>query len=388
MKTTDLLAAATARFVEEWRDSDSAVRREARERLRGGLWSAPVIQQALANAFWTIDVSRLADDAYPSAEYADRNALTTLVILPGNVVGPALHAALGVARSGARAILKAASSERALADIIARQWTAIGPPLAGRLEARHWSGGDLEAEARALSEVKNVIVFGSDETIDAIRSRLPAGIQFTGHGTRFSVAVVMPDADLAAAAAAASEDICMFDQAGCMSPQTMYVVGDDSRALRFAHALDGAMRQTRLRLPRVTASREEAAASADALRRASITAITASSHGMAPLYAGPANNGAPDFLIIVEPQGPPHNHGFGRIAVVKPLEAGRDPVLTQPVEQIGVAGQVTDERAIALALFGDPTIRIDTRVKLGEMQRLSVIMPAAAEFVQGGSAGA
>jgi hypothetical protein len=379
------LAAATVQFVEEWRDPDSIVRCKARKRLAGGLWSEPVIEVALDNAFWFAENGRVDAAVRGWADVPDRKPFDTLVVLPGNVVGPTLHAALSIAQTATRAILKAASSERALADIVARQWESIGPPLAGMLRACYWQGGDLDAEARALSMVDNVIVFGSDETIGSIRNRLPAGKHFTGHGTRYSVAVVMPDADLALAATAGSVDVCMFDQAGCMSPQTIYVVGDESRSLRFAHALDGAMRQTSLRLPRVTATREEASATADALRRAYVTAIASPSHGIAPIYTGPANNGAPDYLIIVEPQGPPHNHGFGRIVVVKPLELGRAPVLTDPVEQVGFAGRVTDESMIALALWGEPDILINDTIELGEMQRLHEIKPSPQEFYRGES---
>ena len=384
MKSTslaiDALATASARFVEEWRDADSAVRREARARLSGGLWSDAVIEQALDNAFSMWNVARVRETVRYLIEHSFECRLSTLVILPGNVIGPALHAALSAAMTGTRVLLKAASTESALAVIIERQWAVIGPPLAGALRSLAWKGGDVEAEARAVSEAENVIVFGSDATIEAVRSRLPSGKRFKGHGTLYSVGVVFPDAEFTEAAEGAALDICVFDQAGCMSPQTIYVAGDPSRALRFATALDSAMRKTRLRLPRVAASPGEAAATADVLRRAHVTALPAATHGLAPILAGPDNNGAPDHLIIVEPQGPPTNHGFGRIVVVKPLELGCEPVLTQPIERLGVAGSAVDEREIALALWGDPRDLVDTRVRLGTMQQPAGLKPDPLEF--------
>jgi hypothetical protein len=377
--------AATAQFVEEWRDPDSLVRQAARERLTGGLWSDAVVEEALSNAFLGIGPDRARKAVGAFADLNPRQPLRTLIILPGNVIGPALHSAFRVAQTGAHAIVKVASSESALAAIIMRQWASIGEPLVGRFQVRHWKGGDLEQEANAVAEVENVIVFGSDATVEAVRGRLPAGKPFRGYGTRYSAAVVMPDADLTSAADGASVDICMFDQAGCLSPQTIYVAGDAARALRFAAALGAAMERTRRRLPRMPASREEAAASADVLRRAYITALPAATHGLSSILAGPDNNGAPDHLIIVEPQGPPSNHGFGRIVVVKPLESGMAPVFAKSPELLGVGGSLDEKIAIVRALWGPDADSIGDYADLGEMQRSVPIKPQSSELVDGRS---
>ena len=371
-------AAATERFVAEWRDPDSWVRREARERLAGGLWSAPVIERAFDVVF-----SDRADET-PRIhvenwfEQSRNSARRALVILPGNVIGPALCAAYAVAVTGGSAILKAASTERAVAEIVARQFAAIGSPLAGTLDARYWPGGDIADEAAAISGVTTVIAFGSDETVAAVRARIPADKRFIPYGTRYSLGLVTAGADIGSAAAEAAIDVCMFDQAGCMSPQTIYVVGDASRALRFANALDGAMRKTSVRLPRVKPSTDEAAAANDIVRRSFVTAIDANSHGISPVHAGPDNGGCPDFLIVVEPQGPPRTHGFGRIVTVMPLELGRPPVITKQYERIGTTMTEggTSERDASHALRGDDEQCELWFVPLGHMQDAGDLPPA------------
>jgi hypothetical protein len=376
-------AAATERFVAEWRDPDSWVRREARERLAGGLWSGPVIERAFDVVF-----SDRADETprvyvanwfERTAEFARR----ALVILPGNVIGPALCAAYAVAVTGGSAILKAASTERAVAEIVARQFIAIGEPLAGSIEARYWPGGDIAAEADAIADVGAVIAFGSDATIEAVRARVPAEKHFIGYGTRYSLGLVTAGKDLVMAADAAALDVCLFDQAGCMSPQTIYVVGDASRALRFASALDGALRKTSLRLPRVKPTRDEAAAANDVVRRSYITAIDANSHGLSPVLAGPDNGGCPDYLIVVEPQGEPRTHGFGRIVTVMPLELGRPPVITKHYERLGVTSVDGDSFEIDLhrALRGNEDGRNPWWVELGHMQDAGAL-PSAFDFVR------
>lgn len=374
-------AAAMERFVSEWRDPQSWVRREARERLVGGLWSGPVVEQALDNAF---GMNGRGFSRVPVSDWFERihtMALRTLVILPGNIIGPALHTAYEVAVTGASAILKASSTERALAEIIERQWTAIGAPLAGTLEARYWSGGDVAAEATAMVEVENVIVFGSDETVAAVRARTPLGRQFTGYGAKYSVGLVMPDADLSTAADDAAFDICMFDQAGCKSPQTIYVAGDSSRALRFGQALHASMRRAAARLPRVKPPRDEAAAANDVLRRSYVSAIGANSHGLSPVLAGPDNGGCPDYLIVVEPQGPPRAYCFGRIVVIKPLEGGMRPVLTSAIDQLGVAGCFDTWPDVSRLLSDDVEREGLVVVKLGDMQRV-IAQPFGYDFIR------
>ncbi|HEY7980402.1 MAG TPA: acyl-CoA reductase [Candidatus Eremiobacteraceae bacterium] len=376
-------AAATERFIAEWRDPDSWVRREARERLAGGLWSGPVIERAFDVVF-----SDRADETprvhvenwfEQSREFARR----ALVILPGNIIGPALCAAYAAAVTGGSAILKAASTERAIAEIVARQFIAIGEPLAGSIEARYWPGGDIAAEADAIADVGAVIAFGTDATIEAVRARVPAEKHFIGYGTRYSLGLVTAGKDLVMAADAAAVDVCLFDQAGCMSPQTIYVVGDASRALRFASALDGALRKTSLQLPRVKPTRDEAAAANDVVRRSYIAAIDANSHGLSPVLAGPDNGGCPDYLIVVEPQGEPRTHGFGRIVTVMPLELGRPPVITKYYERLGVTSVDGDTFEIDLhrALRGNEDRRNPWWVELGHMQDAGAL-PSAFDFVR------
>jgi hypothetical protein len=375
--------AATEQFVSEWRDPQSWVRREARERLAGGLWSGPVIERAFDIVF--SDRSDETPRIYVGNwfEQTREFARRALVILPGNVIGPALCAGYAVAVTGGSAILKAASTERIVAEIVARQFASIGEPLAGAIEARYWPGGDIAAEAAAMTDVDAVIAFGSDETVDAIRSRVPADKHFIGYGTRYSLGLVTAGADLATAAEAASFDVCLFDQAGCMSPQTIYVVGDASRALRFANALNAAMRKTSQRLPRVRPSHDEAAAANEVVRRSYVTALPANSHGLSPILAGPDNGGCPDYLIVVEPQGPPRTHGFGRIVVIMPLEMGLPPVLTQRFEQIGIS--VVDEELLFIEIFralrGDAEKYEPHFAKLGSMHEWAGL-PSTYDFIR------
>ncbi len=72
-----------------------------------------------------------------------------------------------------------------------------------------------------IAGAEAVIVFGNDETVAALRKRVPASIPFQAHGHRVSFGVVFGDHE--AAARRAARDVSLFDQRGCLSPHDLYV---------------------------------------------------------------------------------------------------------------------------------------------------------------------
>ncbi len=72
-----------------------------------------------------------------------------------------------------------------------------------------------------VSEAGAVVVFGSDQTVAALRKRIPNGVPFQAHGHRVSFGIVFGDGQ--AAASLAARDVSLFDQRGCLSPHVIYV---------------------------------------------------------------------------------------------------------------------------------------------------------------------
>ncbi len=72
-----------------------------------------------------------------------------------------------------------------------------------------------------IQEAGAVVVLGNDETVAALRKRVPRGIPFQAHGHRVSFGIVFGDAE--AAAPLAARDASLFDQRGCLSPHVIYV---------------------------------------------------------------------------------------------------------------------------------------------------------------------
>jgi|SRR5579863_3340920 len=361
-------AALLDRAAAEWHDRASAVRAHARAALADAEWSGPVVEAALDDALLGFDGAtalQLADDARGGLD-AEPDRPPVLVILPGNVIGPALAAAFCAAAAGARAVLKSAGPERVLAPLVANQFDRSGAPLAGTIDARYWKGGDAAIEAPAFAAARHIVILGSDETLSSLTDRV-GKLEVRGYGTAFSIGFVAAGADFVAAARGAARDVCLFDQRGCMSPQTIYVQGDDRDALRYAHALAAALRMTGTELPRARITRVEAETLADRVRRFAITALPARTHGLDTLILGPRRDETPEFVVVVEAAGPPTLAGFGRIVSVKACADLRHAIACCDPEQhvfdsFGYAGMDGPDAIQAMAVF--------SRVcALGEMQR-------------------
>ena len=87
-----------------------------------------------------------------------------------------------------------------------------------------------------------VLAYGSDQTITALRALCPPGTPLLGYGHRVSFGLLMQGADEEAEAARGfATDVLLYDQGGCLSPQTIFVEGDRGRTQSFAARLADAL---------------------------------------------------------------------------------------------------------------------------------------------------
>jgi hypothetical protein len=375
-------AALIARGAAQWCDPRSKVRSQARAALAGSLWSAPVIESALQTVLQGVSERHELLDAACAARGARVRGANTLAILPGNVIGPALACAYCAAFASASLTLKASSAERGLAAILASQFDDLGPPLAGTLKAACWQGGDEGREAIEFAAAERIVAFGSDATIAEIARRAPAHVTLRAYGEAFSIGYVAAGAQLEGAAAHAAADICMFDQHGCMSPQTVYVEGDDAKAAQFGRVLADALGRTSAELPRGHMTRQERAAVGDFIRRLSLSTLPPALVGAETLLLGSPLGGCPQHVVAVEPFGRPTCAGFGRIVSIKACSGLRavGAVLREcgrPLDTAGIAP--AGAAAAASAELRGVVLRV---CELGEMQRPPLgYRPAVDDFL-------
>jgi hypothetical protein len=96
------------------------------------------------------------------------------------------------------------------------------------LEIAEWRGGSVDLEDALFAGADCVTATGSDETLAAIRTRLPRHTRFLGHGHRVSFGLVTQEAlpsgfQARQVAARAADDVTAWNQLGCLSPHVIYV---------------------------------------------------------------------------------------------------------------------------------------------------------------------
>jgi hypothetical protein len=65
---------------------------------------------------------------------------------------------------------------------------AVDPKMAACVEIAEWPGGTASLEEVLFSEADCVTAMGSDDTVEAIRRRVPRTVRFVGYGHRLSFA--------------------------------------------------------------------------------------------------------------------------------------------------------------------------------------------------------
>jgi hypothetical protein len=148
-------------------------------------------------------------------------------IAAGNLPNPTLSAmVLGVLARSAQ-FVKCASGTSFLPRLFAHSLYEVEPKLGACLEIAEWRGGNADLEKALFDEADCVTATGSDETLAAIRHRLPAKARFLGYGHRVSFAYIasgeLTSLNARNAAVQAAADVAAWNQQGCLSPHVVYV---------------------------------------------------------------------------------------------------------------------------------------------------------------------
>ncbi len=156
----------------------------------------------------------------------------------------ALQVSTGYASSMIEDALKSAFEELTepkLLDFIAKEPGFQNPSELGRVlhilagnVFTAWLPGAVTIvpwEEGLLSRYPAVVTYGSDETLAAVRAQIPAGVRLVEYGHKFSVALILKEVltveELPGVVERLEKDAAPFDLQGCLSPQIVYVEGED-----------------------------------------------------------------------------------------------------------------------------------------------------------------
>ncbi|HMJ92424.1 MAG TPA: acyl-CoA reductase, partial [Candidatus Acidoferrum sp.] len=185
-------------------------------------------------------------------------------VAAGNIPNPTLFSiVLGFLTRSAQ-FVKCARGTSLLPRLFAHSIYEVEPKLASCLEIAEWPGGSEALEAPLFAESDCITATGSDETLHAIRMRLPSRTRFLPYGHRVSFGYITADSlgrfETKKILTAAANDVIAWNQLGCLSPHVFYVEHGAVNAERFAEMLAAELGAIEAVEPRGTLAMEEAAA--------------------------------------------------------------------------------------------------------------------------------
>ncbi|MGH8023982.1 MAG: acyl-CoA reductase, partial [Limisphaerales bacterium] len=239
------MAHLLGRLSENWLDPDFPFRKFALERAADSGFSRPTLARGLDNLFKSLtrehfhqliardlggalDVSggRLEAGVWPKAGLW-RGPEFQVHIGAGNVPNPAILSLVFGLLTRSAQFLKCASGGSFLARLFAHSIYEADPKLGACLEIAEWRGGNAVLENALFAEADCVTATGGDETLEAIRAKLPGRVRFLGYGQRVSFGFVAADVlsgpHAGKLVAAAADDVVAWNQLGCLSPHVIYV---------------------------------------------------------------------------------------------------------------------------------------------------------------------
>lgn len=145
----------------------------------------------------------------------------------GNVPAMALWSLICALLVKAPSIGKVASAEPLFIGWFVHLLVKALPQIKDAIAIVWWRGGEHENCRPLLSAADLVIAYGSDASLDNLKSSLPAGTRFLGHGHRLSFALLsrrsLNRALVSDCVSKAAWDVIAYDKAGCYSPHVFYV---------------------------------------------------------------------------------------------------------------------------------------------------------------------
>lgn len=253
--------ATLCRVVDSWSDPGSAWRRALEIELPAATgFSTETVRSGLALALDAWSGDALAATARRELTESHEGAETTAVILGGSIPMPSLLSMLAPLVLRSPILAKCASRDRVTPRLVARSLIETDEEL-GECAFVLDLPSDQQDSIDEVLATECVVATGSDETLAALRMRMPDPKRLVGHGHRLSLAALGPEAcgdDLAEHVDALALDIALWDQLGCLSPLAVYA--PSAHATAVAAALAAALGALEARMPRGTIDARSAAA--------------------------------------------------------------------------------------------------------------------------------
>jgi hypothetical protein len=283
-RSTQSLVNFLSDLADSWLQPEFSFRKFALENAASAGFSRVTLEKGLDNFFRHLtresfhalliqefgDVKRL--DAMTATSGEQKQSRAAIVNAPelqvhiaaGNIPNPTLTGIIFGLLTRSAQFVKCASGAAFLPRLFAHSIYDADPKLGACLEIAEWRGGKADLDNAFFAEADCVMATGSDETLVAIRSRLPIKTRFLGYGHRVSFGFVagelLSDFDAKKIVTRAADDVVAWNQLGCLSPHVIYVQsGGTVSAEQFAELLADELEKREAGEPRGELPAEHAA---------------------------------------------------------------------------------------------------------------------------------
>lgn len=324
----------------------------------------PQLKRFLAEDFGNV---QMLDDFQPRPKGGFARAFGPQLLLQvwaGNVPGLPLWSLIAGLLVKAGSVGKVASAEPLMAGWFAQLLAEIDPQLGNCLAVVWWQGGDENTQQRWFSQADVVMAYGGDAALAAMQQRLPPGTRFLPHGHKISFGMVARSAlDVRRGAALARQvayDVMRYDQAGCYSPQALFIErGGRVTPQEFAAYLAHELAALAKRYPRATLTLSESQAVAAWRNAEEIQALS----GDRTLYGDASDAWA---VVCVDKPEPLQPGALGRTLKVMAVDA-----LEQTIEQ--VAAQRAYLQSVGLAAAPQALFRLAAQLGAASVTRVTAL---------------
>ncbi len=188
---------------------------------------------------------------------------TIFHIFSGNVPGVQLWSLIMGLLLKSAAIGKTSFSEPLLPALFLQSLKEVDVKLAEAIAILPWKGGTEPLDNMAISWGEAVIVYGSSTTVEEIRKKATIHKKLLSYGHKISFAMIGKEALTAeyyrSTLHKLTEDISIYDQQSCLSPQAVYVEkGGVVSPKQFAQGLAAELARYHNKRPRAKLTGEEA----------------------------------------------------------------------------------------------------------------------------------
>ncbi len=178
-------------------------------------------------------LQRLDTMAAPPAEHrSQRLAIATGPELLVHITGGAIpnpvitNLVLGILLRSAQ-FVKCARGTSFIPRLFAHSLRETEAKMGACIEIAEWPGGTEPLERELFAQSHCVTATGGDETLAAIRQKLPPRVRFVGYGHRVSFGYITREVlsgwRAKKVVASAAEDVAAWNQLGCLSPHVFYI---------------------------------------------------------------------------------------------------------------------------------------------------------------------